>query len=98
MLAASPDTQQITDDEVKQRVFAFSRCSELCSSRSPPWNLDKGETRMRWMHLWGAACIASLLPSGARADLIFDQTVELTGNAIPSDFDAPQQLADNFQL
>jgi hypothetical protein len=59
---------------------------------------------MRLIHLCGAACIASLLPSGASADLIFDQSVDLTVGADTSDASfsdegrAPQQMADNFTL
>ena len=52
---------------------------------------------MRFIHLCGAACIASLLPSGASADLIFDQSVNLShGGRIsePGEF----QNADDFQL
>lgn len=52
---------------------------------------------MRLIHLCGAACIASSLPSGAIADLIFDQTVAFAREALESDFEATQ-LADDFQL
>lgn len=44
-----------------------------------------GDRTMRWIHLCGAACIASLLPSGAFADFIFDQTIDPTVNALESD-------------
>ena len=47
---------------------------------------------MKWIHLCGAACIASLLPSGAIADLIFDQSIDLTDGAFPSDFAQGTQL------
>lgn len=45
-----------------------------------------------------AVCMASLLPSGAFAGVIFDQTIDLTVNAGGSDFDFPFQVADDFQL
>jgi hypothetical protein len=62
---------------------------------------------MRWIHLCGAACIVGLLPSGASADLIFDQSVDLTVGAESSDFTfnpdgpsffSPGQIADDFKL
>jgi hypothetical protein len=56
---------------------------------------------MRWIHLCGAACIASLLPSGVSADLIFDQSFNLgdgLDGAFASDFEFPQQFADDFKL
>jgi hypothetical protein len=62
---------------------------------------------MRLIHLCGAVCIASSLPSGASADLIFDQSVDLTFDADVSDnafkpdsrpYEAPGQIADDFNL
>ena len=50
---------------------------------------------MRWIHLCGAACIASLLPSGASAVVIFDQSIDpfwaLGSEGFPL-------LADDFTL
>ena len=40
-----------------------------------------GDPNMKWIDLCGAACIASLLPSGASAGLIFDQSIDLTFQA-----------------
>jgi PEP-CTERM motif len=34
-----------------------------------------GDANMRWIHLCGAACIASLLPSAVQADFIYELTV-----------------------
>jgi hypothetical protein len=42
--------------------------------------------------------MVSLLPSGAVAGVIFDQTIDLTAGAAASDFDFPSQQADDFQL
>lgn len=57
---------------------------------------------MRWIHLCGAACIASFLPSGAFATVIFDQTVDLTVvSGSISDFNSGnegQQRAEDFRL
>ena len=43
-------------------------------------------------------CAAALLPSTAYAGVIFDQSIDLTSSAAPSDFNYPFQVADDFQL
>ena len=45
-----------------------------------------------------ALCAAALLPSTAYAGVIFDQSIDLTFSAVPSDFTYPFQAADDFQL
>jgi hypothetical protein len=45
-----------------------------------------------------AVCVAAFLPTGAFAATIFDQSIDLTVNAIASDFDFAFQSADDFQL
>lgn len=60
---------------------------------------------MRWIHLCGAACIASLLPSGASAAVIYDQSIidltvgtEVSDPTFQPDFGSPQEIADDFKL
>lgn len=52
----------------------------------------------RFLSRVAAVCMASLLPSGAFAGVIFDQTIDLTGGAASSDFENSNQRADDFQL
>ncbi|WP_227010293.1 PEP-CTERM sorting domain-containing protein [Pelagibius marinus] len=42
--------------------------------------------------------MVSLLPSGAFAGVIYDQSIDLTYDGRLSDYDIPQQIADDFQL
>jgi hypothetical protein len=42
--------------------------------------------------------MSGLLPSGAFAGIIFDQSIDLTVNSFASDFDLPNRAADDFEL
>jgi hypothetical protein len=49
-------------------------------------------------HLIAVAAASLMLPSAASAYVIFDQTVDLEGQARASDFSFPNQAADDFLL
>lgn len=57
-----------------------------------------GRKLQRFFSQLVAVCTVSLLPSGAIAGVIYDQSIDLTDNARVSDFDFPFQAADDFQL
>ncbi|WP_227010292.1 PEP-CTERM sorting domain-containing protein [Pelagibius marinus] len=57
-----------------------------------------GSIMKRFLSQLVAVCVVSLLPSGAFAGVIYDQSIDLTVNAVASDFDHPNQATDDFQL
>src|SRR5215470_12236466 len=45
-----------------------------------------------------ALCVSAVFSSGASADIVFDQSIDLTQDGGFSDFDSAFQGADDFQL